>query len=127
MADDQPPPALAPQHAGDANSPKVNLNDTVGALLLGLVALVLALALWRAIENRRPLVRCTNSGISTVVSASGRFLTPLTPLFKTAWQVAEIRSPGVETVYARHGNLFAWACVGAVGLLLVPAWRRRRP
>lgn len=55
MADEQRPPALAPQHAGDANSPKINLNDTVGALLLGLVALVLAFALWRAQAHRRAL------------------------------------------------------------------------
>ena len=55
MADEQRPPALAPQHAGDANSPKVTINDTVGALLLGLVALVLAFALWRAQARRRTL------------------------------------------------------------------------
>lgn len=55
MTDEQRPPALVPQHAGDANSPKVNVNDTVGALLLGLVALVLAFALWRAQARRRDL------------------------------------------------------------------------
>lgn len=53
MADKPRPPTRSPQHAGDANSPKVNVNDTVGALLLGLVALVLALALWRAQARRR--------------------------------------------------------------------------
>jgi hypothetical protein len=55
MADDQRPPAPAPQHAGDANSPKINLNDTVGAILLGLVAILLAFALWRAQARRREL------------------------------------------------------------------------
>lgn len=55
MADEQRPPALAPQHAGDANSPKVNLNDTLGAILLGLVAIILAFALWRAQARRREL------------------------------------------------------------------------
>ena len=55
MADEQHPPALVPQHAGDANSPKINLNDTLGAILLGLVALVLAFALWRAQTRRREL------------------------------------------------------------------------
>lgn len=52
MADEQHPPTHVPQHAGDANSPKINLNDTLGTILLGLVALVLAFALWRA-QTRR--------------------------------------------------------------------------
>ncbi len=55
MAEDQKPFTLAPQHAGDANSPKVNVHDTVGAILLGLVALALAFALWRAQAHRRDL------------------------------------------------------------------------
>lgn len=55
MADKPRPPTPAPQHAGDANSPKVNVNDTVGAILLGLVALALAFALWRAQARRREL------------------------------------------------------------------------
>lgn len=55
MAEDQKPPAPPPQHAGDANSPKITVNDTTGALLLGLVALVLALALWRSQARRRDL------------------------------------------------------------------------
>ena len=55
MTDEQRPPAPVPQHAGDANSPKVTVNDTVGALLLGLVALVLAFALWRSQARRRTL------------------------------------------------------------------------
>lgn len=57
MADKPRPPTPAPQHAGDANSPKVTVNDTIGALLLGLVALALVFALWRAQARCRELER----------------------------------------------------------------------
>ena len=53
MADKARPPT--PQQTGDANSPKITVNDTTGALLLGLVALVLAFTLWRAQARRRDL------------------------------------------------------------------------
>ena len=55
MAEKQPPPTTVPQHAGDANSPKITVNDTVGAMLLGLVAIILAIALWRAQAHHRKL------------------------------------------------------------------------
>jgi len=79
----------------------------------------------RAIENRRPLVRDTNSGTSTMVSAGGRFLTPLTPQFVQTFLTAEIHSPAVNTFYTRFGDIFGWLGVLCVVGLLLPALRRR--
>lgn len=83
-------------------------------------------ALPRAIENRRPLIRCTNSGISTVEAADGRLLTPLTPLFQTAFRVAEIHSPRIDTFYSLYGDVFGWVCtLLTLGILLGPPLRAR--
>ena len=47
------------------------------------------LALFRAIENRRPLLRSTNSGISTLISITGEVIEPMEP-FTQSWHVYEV-------------------------------------
>src|SRR5208282_878522 len=82
-------------------------------------------ALFRAIENGVPLVRCANNGLTCWIDPQGRmreiedqggsiygpgFITPAIPL----------RSPGerAQTYYNRHGDLFGWDCCAVSGLLL---------
>ena len=90
----------------------------------------LAQAELRAIENRVPLVRAANTGISAVVEPDGHARWQ-GPLFETLWHVEEIRWPGVQTFYTRFGDVFAWACalasLAAFGYgSLARRWRRRR-
>jgi apolipoprotein N-acyltransferase len=64
----------------------------------------------RAVETRLSVVRVTNSGISSVIDARGREIVRL-PARRAA-----VRSVGVPlgpggSFYARHGDLFAWACI----------------
>ncbi|MCC6849125.1 MAG: apolipoprotein N-acyltransferase [Deltaproteobacteria bacterium] len=83
-----------------------------------------SLALLRAVELRRTLVRAANRGITTVVLPDGR---------RTV--VTDGRTPGVEivdvplmdspTVYAAAGDVFAGLCVLATGIAAVV--RRRNP
>jgi apolipoprotein N-acyltransferase len=95
-----------------------------------------AQAVFRAVENRRPLVRCTNNGLTCWVDACGRvreilgepggsvyapgFLTVRLPL-------APAGTPQPMTWYRRHGDRFGWGCVGWIGLVLVArrAWQAR--
>jgi apolipoprotein N-acyltransferase len=86
----------------------------------------LAHATFRAIENRVPLVRAANTGISAVIGSDGRILWR-GPLFQPLQHTADIAWPGVRTFYTRYGDVFVWLCVLAtVAAFLYGArtWRR---
>src|SRR5712692_2343028 len=67
-------------------------------------------AIFRAVENDRPLIRVTNTGISAYISSNGSVWDE-TPGFQQAvrtWTLSE-ESEGA-TFYSRHGDLFVYAC-----------------
>lgn len=88
-----------------------------------------AIAVWRAIENRRYFVRVGNAGDTGVVDPWGRVVERL-PLFVEGVLVADIRLLDLRTFYTRYGDVFAWA-VTVIALLwlavavLRPAWVNR--
>jgi apolipoprotein N-acyltransferase len=71
-----------------------------------------ALALWRAVENRRFLIRVTNTGVTDVIDPAGRVLQRL-PVFQAVATVAEVSRLRLETVYSRFGDWFAWLVTAA--------------
>lgn len=84
----------------------------------------LSMAVLRAVENRRCLVRSANTGISAVISPRGA-ITARTGLFTQAVLPAMIENYAVMTFYTRHGDVFAWLCCAAGLLLLVRARLRK--
>ncbi|MBI5509446.1 MAG: apolipoprotein N-acyltransferase [Deltaproteobacteria bacterium] len=74
----------------------------------------LALALFRAVEHRRFLVRATNTGISAFVDPVGRILSE-TPIFARANLVETITPLSGRTLYASYGD---WVAVLSVALLM---------
>jgi len=83
----------------------------------------LAHATFRAVENRVPLVRAANTGISAVIAPDGR-ITWEGPLFEPLWRVQRIQWPGVRTFYAEHGDVFVYACVlASLAAFGYGAWR----
>lgn len=75
---------------------------------------------FRAVENRLPIIRAANTGISGFVSAIGE-IKITTPLFETVLVSEELTVPAVrDTFYKRFGDVFAWLCfaVSAVGLFV---------
>lgn len=91
----------------------------------------LAMTAIRAAENRLPVLRAANTGISAWIDARGRVRE------RTAWDVQDVLvgdipllPPGGEgpagTFYARHGDVFAMACAGVTGALLLLGLRRTR-
>lgn len=82
-----------------------------------------ALALWRAIENRRYFLRAGNAGVTGVIDPLGRVVGRL-GLFTEETMRAEIRPLRIRTFYTEHGDVFAWAVVAAAAAALLGRWRR---
>jgi apolipoprotein N-acyltransferase len=87
-----------------------------------------AMAVFRAVENRVPLARCANTGLTLVADAHGRVVKAL-PVFQPEVLTTALPRPtpwGFPTPYTRLGD---WpgmvSVVGVVGLFLVAAVRRR--
>jgi len=81
------------------------------------------MSILRAIENRVPLVRCANTGISFVVDPWGR-VRGATPLFEAAAFVATVEAGGGSFV-TRHGDWTVALLALAVALALAATLRRR--
>ena len=78
-----------------------------------------ALAIWRAVETRRDLIRATNTGLTSAIAATGEVIAEL-PIFTAAALPVEVRLLHASTVYAKVGDVFAWAVVAvAIALAVV--------
>lgn len=86
-----------------------------------------SMTVFRAIENRRSLVRAANTGISGFVHPSGRILSA-TPIYVEAADQRLLPVLSERSVYARWGDWFARIClVIAVGSPAVLFLRKRKP
>ena len=65
------------------------------------------MAIFRSVENRRTMVRSTNSGLSCYITPDGQIHDEL-PLFKSMWHIFDVpvylSSTHAETFYTRHGD-----------------------
>jgi apolipoprotein N-acyltransferase len=69
----------------------------------------LSMALFRAVENRRPLVRAANTGFSAFVDAKGR-ITARSDLFEEEVLMGEINAGNTSlTFYCKYGDIFVYA------------------
>jgi len=95
----------------------------------------LANAVFRAVENNRPLVRCTNNGITCWLDGHGR----IRQVFRDAAgseygpgaatfeiPLPALSEPGGGTFYHRHGDWLGWSCAGVTLLLIYRRLRRSR-
>jgi len=78
----------------------------------------MAMAVLRAVENRRALVRAANTGISGFVDPLGR-ITDQTELFVEAARTASVPLLESETVFSQGGHWFGMACAVLAALLAV--------
>jgi apolipoprotein N-acyltransferase len=78
------------------------------------------MTLARAIENRTPLVRSTNTGISTVILHNGKIL-DFSPHNKEWYKTYEIPyySQPVKTFYANLAELWPWILISIIVLIIL--------
>jgi apolipoprotein N-acyltransferase len=68
-----------------------------------------AIARFRAVENRRFLIRAANSGISGIIEPSGN-VQYSTGLLQEAIGEGRFAFLEEETIYTRYGNVFVFLC-----------------
>lgn len=81
----------------------------------------LANAIFRAVENGRPLMRVTNTGLSALIRPDGA-VADQTRAFEAEvrnWKLS--RSPKAKTFYTRHGDLFVHICAAITAIIFVVA------
>jgi apolipoprotein N-acyltransferase len=88
----------------------------------------LANAVFRAVENGRPVIRVTNTGITANIRANG-YIQNETDGFQESvnrWDISETLN--TNTFYSKHGDVFVQTCSVVTMLLLVLSmvFRRRR-
>jgi len=87
-----------------------------------------SMAVFRAVENRRPVVRAANTGISAFILPNGKIVEQ-SDLFKEALLTREIPlpDPGL-TLYTRWGDFFAIALtiISAVNIFLAYWYTRKQ-
>jgi apolipoprotein N-acyltransferase len=83
----------------------------------------IAMAALRSVENRVPLVRATNTGVSGFVTVDGR-IGATTPLFEEDIAIETVLLRDVDSFYRRFGDVFVGASALSLLGLLVVARRR---
>jgi apolipoprotein N-acyltransferase len=84
----------------------------------------LAMNVFRAVENRRAVVRTTTTGISGFISPAGEILEVIkdkqgTVLFVSGFAVRDIPLVTTRTFYTMYGDLFAYLAIGLAVLCVL--------
>ncbi len=89
-------------------------------------------AIFRCVENRRPMVRAANTGVTCFVNEFGRVTQVLQDdtgnTFTEGVLTGEVSVPqdAQMTFYTRHGEWFAECCAGITGVAMVLIFARRK-
>jgi apolipoprotein N-acyltransferase len=86
----------------------------------------LANAIFRAVENGRPVLRVTNTGLTAFIRADG-VIQQQTGGFQAdvrSWSLSE--SSRTTTFYTRHGDLFVYLCTAITSLVVIAILFRGR-
>ncbi len=87
----------------------------------------LAMAALRSAENKVPMIRDAQTGISAIILPTGE-ITAATPLFKRGTQIEDVSWRNSRTLYTMVGDLFSEICFALTAIGLVIGWRwPRRP
>ncbi|MGE5893236.1 MAG: apolipoprotein N-acyltransferase [bacterium] len=81
---------------------------------------------FRAIENRKPVIRAANTGVSGFIDSHGRIIKK-TDLFKQqVVSAAVVENPKI-TFYTKYGDIFIYLCLLLVAIILVNMMFHSKP
>jgi apolipoprotein N-acyltransferase len=119
-------PSIARQFTSEGADVLINISNDG---YLGPTAVMrqhLANAVFRAVENDRPLLRVTNTGITAFITPRGQ-VRDETRAFQQevrTWTIT--RAGGPPSFYAKHGDLFAAGCAVFSVVALILSFGKRR-
>jgi apolipoprotein N-acyltransferase len=77
----------------------------------------LSMTVFRAVENRTFLVRSANTGISAIISPSGKIIKK-TGLFERTVLRGSVKLLDRKTIYALYGDIFVYICLILLGVII---------
>lgn len=77
-----------------------------------------SMAVFRAVENRKPVIRAANTGISGFIDSRGKVL-GATSLFQRTAMTMDVATDARRSFYSRYGDLFSYLCIVITVLLLI--------
>ena len=91
----------------------------------------LSMSVFRAVENKVFVVRCTNTGISCLIDPCGRIVNRLKDksgrdIFIRGVLTGDVIPHEQKTIYLRYGDWLAWLCVLAAGCSVFITLLRRK-
>lgn len=69
-----------------------------------------AMAVFRSVENRKPLIRAANTGISGFINSNGKIISR-TNLFERTFLTEDLKTDRTITFYTKYGDLFSYVCI----------------
>jgi apolipoprotein N-acyltransferase len=69
-----------------------------------------SMAVFRAVENRKPVIRAANTGVSGFIDSKGRIIAR-TALFQRDILTGVVATDSRKSFYSRYGDLFSYVCI----------------
>jgi apolipoprotein N-acyltransferase len=90
------------------------------------------IARFRCIENRLPMVRCVNTGMTVHIDSCGRLVAAAGGdgygvANRSGWMLANVQVDARVTLFGRIGNVLPAICLWLAFLMLAATFVRRRP
>ena len=77
-----------------------------------------SMAVFRAVENRVPVARAANTGISGFIDSRGRIIKK-SDIFVEDALTEKIATGSNKSFYTKYGDIFAWLCAACSAMLIV--------
>ena len=84
-----------------------------------------SMAVFRAVENRKPVIRAANTGVSGFIDSNGKIISK-TGLFQRLTLTGEIKTDTTRSFYSKYGDLFTYIWIVFSVILLTNIFSKIR-